>query len=127
MTRGRILRIAFVVIACLSLLANAVVLGVGKRLADRGLLASGVGQMVREMPPEARRAYLDGLRAERPALRELAADLRRTRREMIALASADEVDTAALEAAMAEVRRATARLQEAAHGALLETARTRSE
>lgn len=121
MTWRRILRIGFVVIACLSLLLNAVVIGAGLRLADRGLPGGGIGQALIQMPREVRRSYVSGLKAEQPELRRLAENLRDRRQEMLSAAIADPVDPAALEAAMAAVREATAAMQSAAHAAMLKT------
>jgi enterochelin esterase-like enzyme len=64
---------------------------------------------------------VSGLKAEQPELRRLAADLRDRRQEMLSAAIADPVDPAALEAAMAAVREATAAMQSAAHAAMLKT------
>lgn len=118
MTWGRILRIAFVVIACVSLLVNAVIIGLGVRLSERGFN----GQFTRgviSMPREIRRTYADGLRANRPELKRLRRDMRMKRRAMLDLASAQPVDRAALAAAMRDLRDATTRLQEASHRAML--------
>ena len=119
MTWGRGLRILFVVVACLSLLANAFLIGLGKRLADRGLSAGLVGQVIRELPPEKRGAIREGLRSNRPEMRRLADELRARRREMLRVAAAETVDPVALAAAMEDVRGATTRLQALTHDAML--------
>ncbi|MGD1923719.1 MAG: periplasmic heavy metal sensor [Paracoccaceae bacterium] len=121
MTRRRILRIAFVTVACLSLLLNAVVIGVGLRLADRGWFAASPAGALADMPREMRQSFVAALRAERPRLRGLADDLRAQRTEMLKIAAQEPVDRVALEAAMANVRAATTRVQSAAHSVILKT------
>ncbi|MEM9061869.1 MAG: periplasmic heavy metal sensor [Pseudomonadota bacterium] len=118
MTGRRIFRIAFIAVACISLLLNAVVIGVGLRLADRGWFAPGA---LAEMPRDLRRTYAEALRAERPVLRALADDLKLQRSEMLRIAAEEPVDRAALDAAMARVRAATGKVQSAAHDIILKT------
>ncbi len=121
MTWGRIWRVLFVVVFCFSLLLNAVVVGVGVRLFDRGRIGDGMAQVLIQMPRETRRALVNSFRAERPELRRLGAELRARRMEMLEIATSDSADSAALAAAMEEVRRATTRLQTAAHETMLKT------
>lgn len=118
MTWGRALRIGFVVIACLSLLMNAAVIGLGLRLTKHGVVGD-VGRGALSMPREIRQLYGDRLKASRPRLRSLRRDLRAKRRVMLTLASAQPLDKPALEAAMKDMREATQRLQEAIHRAML--------
>ncbi|MEL6479055.1 MAG: periplasmic heavy metal sensor [Pseudomonadota bacterium] len=120
MTMGRVFRLLFVVVACLSLLANAVLIGVGVRLSNAGLIGNGIGASISEIPRETRRAYIRGMRAKRADLRALAQELGAHRRTMAAALAADPPDPEALSAAMAEVRAATTRLQTAAHEAILD-------
>lgn len=126
MTWGRAFRIGFIVLACLSLLMNAVVIGIGVRLADRGLLGGGVGQVLAEMPRDTRRAFARDLKAEQPRLRSMLHELRAHRKRMLELAAARPGDPQALAEAMADVRAATTRLQAAAHEIMLETVERRS-
>ena len=115
MTPGRIFRIAFVLVACLSLLLNAAFIGLGLRLANQGVLAGGMAQTLLEVPRETRVMLRDALRTDRVMLEVLVADLSEKRRRMLAVASAETADPDALAAAMSDVRDATTRLQEAAH------------
>lgn len=123
MTAGRIFRIVFVVVACVSLLVNAVLLGIGARLANEGVIGQGMLRAVADLPRDTRRAFRDSLRADRATLRALRQDLNTKRRAMIAIAGERPVDSAALRAAMQDVRTATTRLQQAAHDAILKTAK----
>lgn len=127
MTGRRIFRIVFVGIACLSLLLNAVLIGVGVRLAERGWLGGGVGRALAEMPRETRQIYAAGLRAERPTLAALNKELRSRRTEMLRIAAADPVDPVALAAAMENVRAATTSLQTGIHGAIMRVVEESSE
>ncbi|MEM1372086.1 MAG: periplasmic heavy metal sensor [Pseudomonadota bacterium] len=127
MTTGRIFRIAFVVVACVSLLINAVIIGVGARLVDRGFIDGSFGQSIRDMPRETRQAFLKGFRAERQELRRLGDELRERRTNMLALASRQPVDPDALAAAMQQVRKTTTDLQTAVHQVMLKTARQGSD
>lgn len=121
MTGGRVFRILFVVVACVSLLANAVFVGIGARLLERGAIGGGAMQALAEMPREMRQGYVASLRAERPELQRLRAELQDRRREMLRIAGTPPVDAGALSDAMAEVRAATTRLQSAAHSTILES------
>lgn len=124
MTRGRILRLAFVTIACLSLLINAVVLGIGLRLADRGMLWKDAAQALHALPSETREALVASLVTQRPQLRALRETLQEERRAMLALVVDKPVDPMAVEAAMARVRAATTALQLAAHDTILNSLQT---
>ena len=127
MTGRKLFRIGFVVLACISLLVNAVIIGVGVRLADRGVIGGGVGTAIREIPRDIRQEYIAGLRAVRPTLRGLREELKQRRKEMLMLAAEETPDPKALAVAMGEVRRATTRLQAAAHEAMLGTIDARGE
>lgn len=127
MTGGRILRVLFVVVACISLLVNAVFIGIGVRLADRGILGNGNARILAGMPAETRRTYVDALRSNKPELRRLADELKERRREMLTIAAKTPVDAAALASAMQQVRTATTRLQSASHEALLGSLNTASD
>lgn len=126
MTWGRIFRIGFVVVACISLLVNAVILGIGINLSKRGWFDRDAGQAFMAIPRETRRAYLDDLRAERPDLNRLRDDLRAKRKAMLEVAATEPVDPEALGAALEEVRAATTRLQAAAHNVMIKTAKERA-
>lgn len=121
-TWGRVFRIGFVVIACVSLLVNAVLLGVGISLSKRGVFDPAAGQALMDVPRDVRRAYVRDLAANREELRALRDDLRAKRRAVIEAAAAIPVDPAAMEAAMADVRAATTRMQTALHATMLTTA-----
>ena len=120
---GRIFRIGFVIVACISLLINAVMLGIGLKLSSQGPVGGGIALAMAmapsEMSRETRRRYVDALRAERPYLRGLLDDLVAQRDVVMDLASAQPVDKAALAAAMEKFRAATLRLQTAAHETIL--------
>jgi len=125
MTWGRIFRIGFVIAACISLLVNAVIIGIGVNLSKRGWFDRDAGQAFMAVPKETRRAYLDDLRAERPHLDVLRDQLRAKRKAMLALAAVEPVDPQALATALEEVRTATTRLQAAAHAVMVKTAEGR--
>lgn len=122
MSWGRIFRIGFIVIACVSLLVNAVLIGVGVSLSQRGMFDRTTGRAVMDVPREIRQAYVKDLRANRSELRRLRDELRAKRKAMIEAAGADPVDPAALAAAMEAVRTATQQMQAAMHATMLKTA-----
>lgn len=126
MTWGRIFRIGFVVVACVSLLVNAVIIGIGVNLSKRGWFDRDAGQAFMAIPQETRRTYLDDLRAERPNLNRLRDDLRAKRKAMLEVAATEPVDPEALAAALQEIRTATTRLQAAAHAVMVRTAEERA-
>lgn len=121
-TWGRVFRIGFVVVACISLLVNAILLGVGISLSKRGIFDSGSGQALMEIPREVRQAYVKDLRANGAELRRLRDDVRAKRRAAILAAGSQPVDVEVLEKALADKREATERLQAALHATMLKTA-----
>ena len=123
MTRSRFFRIAFVAIACISLLINAAVIGFGIHLKNRGIIGGGLGAAWTEIPRETRQLVRESLKAESANLRQLREELRENRKRMMAIAAVDPVDTQALDAAMVDVREATMRLQQAAHSSILQSLR----
>jgi hypothetical protein len=112
------LRALFWIVVGASLLANAVVLAVLLRLAEWRELAGGGAAT---LPLDLRAAIRRDLLAERPRWAPLLADLARARAEMAAAATARPYNPAAVEAAQARVRAATAALQEAAQDVMRET------
>ncbi len=107
----RLGRILIWVLLCASLLANAVVLGLVLRLGSLRDLANGGGNGWAELPPGARSLFMSELRGNRAEMRALVADLGRARAAMFAAAAARPYDRAAVEAAQARVRAASAALQ----------------
>lgn len=126
MTWGRIFRIGFIVLACVSLLVNAVIIGIGANLSKRGWFDREGGRAFMEVPKETRRAYLHDLKAARPDLNRLRDDLRAKRRIMLELAANDPIDPEEFAKALADVRAATAALQSAAHAVMVKTAERRA-
>ena len=104
-------RILFWAILGVSLLANAVVLGLVLRLGNLRDLASGGSDGWAGLPSETRSVFLSELRANRPDLRALVADLGRARADMFAAAAARPYDRAAVGATQARVRSASSALQ----------------
>lgn len=107
MTWGRVLLWA---VLGASLMANAVVLGLVLRFGAFSEEA-GLRNTWADVPAETRRFFRAELAENRGALRTLLADLRRARSEMFAAAVARPYDRAAVEAAQAKVRAASAALQ----------------
>jgi uncharacterized membrane protein len=107
MTWGRIL---LWVVLGVSLLANAVVLGLALRFGafseDAGW-RSGWGTL----PAEARGYFRSELAENRSELRTMVSSLREARSEVFAAAAARPYDRAAVEAAQAKVRALTSALQ----------------
>jgi uncharacterized membrane protein len=104
-------RIFFWTILCLSLLANAIVLGLLLRLGNLRDLANGGSDGWIGVPAEARSLFRAELAENRPELLELVAELGRARAEMFTAAAARPFDRAAVEAAQAKVRVASTALQ----------------
>lgn len=110
MTRRRAFAIALRVIFALSLLANAVVLGLWFRVQDlRDTLNGGSGGL-RSLPAATRAEIRDALADHQTELRAALDRLGKARAAMFAAAQTPR-DPARLEAAMAEVRAATTALQ----------------
>ena len=104
---NRGLRIALRVLLALSLLVNAVLLGLFLRINTvRTELGFSGGALSQSERMEFRRNA-----ASDPALRTALAEMRVAREAMFAILAADAPDRAATEAAMAEVRRTTNALQ----------------
>lgn len=121
MRLGPVLRVVFVVVACLSLLANAVIFGVAMRAYHSGVMPlAGAGTVGFELEPPKRRAVLRRLRAERAALGVLRRELQDRRAAMVAALTAEPPDPEEIAQRMAEVREATAALQAAVQEVVLE-------
>lgn len=113
---GRFLRIVFVVTALLSFALNALVIGVGVRLWQSRSEATSI---FLSLPAQTRRDLRAALRGDdelRAARRRLAA----ARAELARQIASGPTDRAAMEATMAEIREATAALQERLQEKLLE-------
>jgi uncharacterized membrane protein len=116
-----VLRVVFWVVIAASLLANAVVLGLFLRFNDlRGVMNGGGGGFA-DLPPEIRQEFREVLRENRGTLRRSLRELGQARRAMFEAAAARPYDRAAVEAAMARVRAASAALQVAGQEVLLMT------
>lgn len=79
-----------------------------------------VGLIARPYPPEIQRGIMDRARADRDELRQKFDAMRDARRKAFEAARADPFDQAALDAANADIRKATDAMQQAVQG--LETA-----
>jgi uncharacterized membrane protein len=101
----------FTAVAVLSLLANAVVLGLFLRMGDLRDTLNGGGTGFSGLPRAVRSEVRRALADERAALAAPLARLGAARRGMIEAAAARPYDGAAVEARMAEVRAASAALQ----------------
>lgn len=113
------LRLLFWLVVGLSLLTNAVLLGLWFRLAPLREAMFGQGETFRSLPADLRPDYRAALAASGDDLREKLALLGTARAAMFRAAAARPPDRAAVEAAMAEVRRASTDLQTAAQAVLL--------
>lgn len=113
------LRVLFWLVVGLSLLANAVVLGLWFRLAPVREAFMGGGSGFRDLPADVRAAYRTVLAEDREALLAHVATLGEARAAMFRAAAARPADRAALEAAMARVREASSALQTTAQGVLV--------
>jgi len=111
----RILRVLLPAALVLSLALNAVMIGGALRLWQ--LRGDGAG-VIAQLDRETRRALLSALRGA-PEVQAARARLAEARGRLGALLGEDRPDRAALEAAMADVRRATDALQKAAHAEML--------
>ncbi|MEL6767746.1 MAG: periplasmic heavy metal sensor [Pseudomonadota bacterium] len=121
MRLGPVLRVLFVVVACISLLANAVIFGVAMRAYSSGVMPrAGAGSVGFELEPRERRAVLMRLRAERPTLRVFRRELQDRRAAMVAALTATPPDPEEIRQRMAEVREATAALQAAVQEVVLD-------
>ncbi|MGL4235647.1 hypothetical protein [Tabrizicola sp.] len=104
-------RALFWTILCLSLLANAVVLGLLLRLGNLRDVANGGSEGWTGVPAEARSLFRAELAENRAELLGLLTELGRARAEMFTAAAALPYDRAAVEAAQAKVRAASTALQ----------------
>lgn len=104
----------------LSLLANAVVLGLALRLGQLRDLANGRSDGWASVPAEVRSSFRASLRNNRTELAALVGDLGRARAAMFAAGAARPYDRAAVEAAQEEVREASTTLQARAQLLMLE-------
>jgi hypothetical protein len=108
MTWGRVL---LWLVLGVSLLANAVVLGLVLRFAAFSDGTGGLRSFWSSIPAETRADIRAGLAANRAELRGLLADLGAARAEMLTAAAARPYDRDAVLAAQAKVRAATDALQ----------------
>lgn len=116
-----VLRVMFWVVVAASLLANAAVLGLFLRFNDLRGVMNGRGGGFADLPPEIRQEFREVLRENRHTLRGPLRELGQARRAMFEAAAARPYDRAAVEAAMAQVRAASAALQVAGQEVLLMT------
>jgi len=121
----RALRAVLLVVLVLSLLANAVFVGIAVRLgaAGGGVRASLAGALI-ELPRDIRRPFIRALRRETDVLAPLRDQLAERRAAFVEAVTADPFDRERAERAAAAVREATAALQAAAQEVLLRTAQT---
>lgn len=104
-----------------SLLANAVALGLFLRLGGMREAFAGGGGGFQALPAGIRSEFRGGLRERRAELLALLSDLGAARQEMFAAGAARPYDRARVEAAMARVREASAKLQAAGQDLLLQS------
>jgi uncharacterized membrane protein len=115
-------RVLFWMVFGASLLANAIVLGLVLRFGDmRGGGGGGDAAGFSRMPPEIRQEFRSVLRENRRTLVVPMRELGAARRAMFDAALARPYDRAAVEAAMARVREASAAVQVAGQELLLMT------
>ncbi|MFN0114463.1 MAG: periplasmic heavy metal sensor [Paracoccaceae bacterium] len=112
-------RTAFTILAVLSLFANAVVLGLWLRGSEMREVLNGGGEGFAGLPRDIRAEVRRSLQAGRSDLTAPLARLGAARRAMLDAAAARPYDAAAVEVRLAEVRAATAEVQESAHAILL--------
>lgn len=113
---NRLIRIILRVVFALSLLLNAVVIGLGLQIAE---LRAFYGPSDIRLSRELRQSFIESARND-AALAAEAARLSESRTEMYELSQTKPVDQPALEAAMARVRDQTRALQEKSQALLLE-------
>jgi uncharacterized membrane protein len=118
MTWGRVLLWA---VLGISLLANAVVLGLVLRLGAFRDDGAGLRSVWSGVPAETRADFRAGIAANRAELRRLLGDLRQARTEMLAAAAARPYDREAVVIAQGKVRAATEALQVRTQALMLET------
>ncbi len=115
---NRALRILLRVVLAVSLIANAAMIGLLLRL---GAIRDEMGFERAAVAPEIRREFL-ARAPEDETLRQAVQNLGTARATLMDLLENAPLDTAAIEAQMAEVRSATEALQTEAHRILLEAA-----
>lgn len=121
MRTKRVLRLGFVIAACVSFLVNAAVVGVALRAYQTGVLPfAAAGDFVLRVPADDRAAFLEGLRDEEARLSAMRRTLQERRADMLRLVTAEDADPVAVRAAMAEVQAATSALQSAVQEILFE-------
>jgi uncharacterized membrane protein len=113
-------RTAFTVISVLSLLANAIVLGLVLRLGEMRTVLNGGGEGFQGLPRAVRAEVRRSLAAQRSDLTAPLARLGAARRAMLDAAAARPYDAAAVAARMAEVRTASGEVQAALHRIMLD-------
>jgi uncharacterized membrane protein len=118
---NKALRVVFWLIFAGSLLANAVVLGLLLRFGELRSALNGGGGGFADLPPEIRQEFRDVLRENRGTLRAPLLALGAARRNLFEVAAARPYDRAAVQAALQEVRTASAALQVAGQDLLLMT------
>jgi uncharacterized membrane protein len=106
-----VLRIAFWVLVAVSLLGNAVAIGLMSRAQDLRTEINGGGMGFAGLPDEVRTEFRNLFRENRRDFAPLVTELGDARRAMFAAGAAQPFDPAATEAAMARVRAASAALQ----------------
>lgn len=115
MSGSSALRWLLYAVLALSLLFNAVALGIWLRVRDAASLDGGW----RSLPAETRAEFRAAIRDRGSELRQRLADLSEARAALRAAGEARPYDRAAVEAAMARVRQATTDFQIAAQEVLL--------
>ncbi len=113
---NRLVRIGLRVVFALSLLLNALTVGVLLQLSE---IRSFYGLGDARLPRDIRRDFFDMARGDAELAAE-SAKLGAARTRMVEIGSALELDQAALEAAMAEVRDQTLALQQKSQALLVE-------
>lgn len=116
MMRGRFGQILVYSVLALSLLANAVVIGLWMRFRE----ASGGEPLWRRLPAEARIAFRENLNDVQSPLRLQIRALAKARATLFDIAAARPYDRPRVEAALADVAEATRILQATAQGILLQ-------
>jgi uncharacterized membrane protein len=117
---NKALRLAFWLIVALSLLANAIVLGLFLRFGELRSALNGGGGGFADLPPEIKQEFRTTLRENRDTLRDPVRALGDARRRLFDTAAARPYDRAAVQAALEDVRVASAALQLAGQDLLLQ-------
>ena len=117
---NRIIRILMRVTFAVSLILNAIAIGIFLQLSE---MRSFFGMANTRLPAEVRREFIAAAKRDTD-LRTAAERLGAERQEMIRLGLTDPIDQEALEAAMQRVRDGTVALQLRSQSILLETLKT---